>query len=276
LALRFVIALLLFPCVLSAQSVNTLMGARSASLAFASSTLGDEWSLFNNVGGLAKVNQFSGAFAYEVRPSLLGTKRVAAALNAPFKFGTAGFGFFRFGDDLYSEQIISGGFSNQLGIASLGLKANYIQYRAEGFGTKSAISISFGGIAEITPKISIGAYVTNINQPKISIQDNERIPTKLTAGISFKPSDKILLLTEVEKDINYDPTIKGAFEYTIHKKVFFRTGFNLQPNAGFFGLGFNARRVKIDYGMQYSSILSFIHQASAIYRFQKKSKTNDE
>lgn len=251
------------------------MGARSSGLAYASSALADEWSLFNNVGGLAKVDRLSAAFAYEVRPSLLGTKRVAAVLNTPFKFGTAGFGFFRFGDDIYSEQMISGGFSNQFGIASLGLKVNYIQYRSEGFGVRSAWSVNFGGIAQITPKISIGAYATNINQPRISSQDNERVPTKLVAGLGFKPTDKILLLTEVEKDIQYEATIKGGFEYTVHKKVFFRTGFNLNPNAGFFGLGFNARRVKIDYGMQYSSILNLVHQASAIYRFEKKKKVDE-
>lgn len=251
------------------------MGARAAGLAFTSSTLSDEWSLFNNIGGLAKVEQLSAAFAYEVRPSLPGAKRMAAGLNAPFKWGTAGFGFFRFGDDLYSEQIISGGFSNQFGIASLGIKANYIQYRSENFGVKSAVSLNFGGVVDLTPQLCIGAYVTNINQPKISIQDNERIPTRLTAGISFKPTDKIALLTEVEKDLDYDPTIKGAFEYTVHKKVFFRTGFNLQPNAGFFGLGFNARRVKVDYGMEYNPAISFIHQASATYRFEKKRKTDE-
>ncbi len=252
------------------------MGARATGLAQASSTLNDEWSLFNNIGGLAKVSRLSAAFAYEVRPSLPGANRMAAGLNIPFTFGTAGLGFFRFGDDLYSEQIITAGFSNQFGIASLGLKANYIQYRSQSFGVKSAVSINFGGIAEITPKISIGAYITNINQPKISDKDNERIPARLVAGISFKPTEKILLLTEVEKDISYDPTIKAAFEYTVHKKVFFRTGFNLYPNAGFFGLGFNARRVKIDYGMQYSEGLSLIHQASAIYRFEKKKQSDEK
>jgi len=250
------------------------MGARATGIAFASSTLSDEWSLFNNVGGLAKVDKFSTAFAYETMPSLPGTRRMAVTLNAPFKFGTAGLGFFRFGDDLYSEQIISGGFSNQFGIASLGLKANYIQYRAEGFGVKSAVSINFGGIAEITPKIIVGAYVTNINQPKISVQDNERIPTRMAAGINFKPTNKIQLFTEVETDIDYEATIKGAFEYTIHEKVFLRTGFNLHPNAGFFGLGCKARRVKIDYGMMYNEALSFVHQASAIYRFEKKRKAD--
>jgi hypothetical protein len=252
--------------------VNTLMGARTLGLANNSSTLKDEWSLFNNIGGLSAVKNICGSVAYEMRPSLTGANRMAASFIIPSKFGSGAFGVFRFGDQLYSEQILSGGFSNQFGIASLGLKVNYIQYRAEGFGVKKALSINFGGIATLTEKISVGAYVTNINRPKISLQDDERISTSIVAGLNFKVSEKVILLTEIAKDLDNDATVKGAIEYTVHKKVFFRTGFNLNPNAGFFGLGFITRKLKIDYGMQYSYLLNFSHQASVIYLITKKKK----
>src|SRR5450432_2670502 len=116
----------------AAQSVNTLMGGRAAGLAYASATLCDEWALLNNIGAMAKVNHPTAAFAYEVRPALPGANRIAAIYSTPTKIGVAGFGLFRFGDDVYSEQIISTGYSNQMGLASLGLKINFIQYRAEG------------------------------------------------------------------------------------------------------------------------------------------------
>jgi hypothetical protein len=257
---------------LNAQSVNTLMGARTLSLANNSSTLKDEWSLFNNVGGLSSVKNVCGAVAYEIRPSLPGATRMAATFIVPSKFGSAALGVFRFGDELYSEQIISGGFSNQFGIASLGVKVNYVQYRAEGFGIKKAVSINFGGIATLTEKISIGAYITNLNRPKISLQNDERISTSIVAGLNFKASEKVILLTEIAKDLDHDATIKGAIEYTVHKKVFFRTGFNLNPSAGFFGLGFVTKKLKIDYGLQYSFLLNFYHQASVIYSITKKKK----
>lgn len=252
-----------------------MIGARSIGLAYASATLADEWSLFNNVGGLGKVNKLSAAYAYEARPFLQGANRMAAVINAPFSFGTSSFGFFRFGDALYSEQLISAGFSNQLGIASLGLKANYIQYSSEGFGTRTAWSINFGGLVQITPALAIGAYITNINQPEINAQNNERVPVSLTAGVSFKPASHILLLAEVQKDIAYAPTVKGAFEYIVHKKILFRTGFNVQPSAGFFGIGFISKRLKIDYGMQYSTALSLVHQASAVYHIEKRKKKDE-
>ena len=250
------------------------MGARATGLAYASSSTADEWSLLNNVGGLAQIKKLSTAFAYEISAALPGANRIAVVINTPVKnIGTAGVGFFRFGDDLYNEHVISSGFSNQIGITSLGIKVNYIQYCAQGFGTKSAWSIHFGGITQLTSKLHVGAYITNLNQPRISQHDNERVPASLTAGIGFRPTDKVVLLAEVRKQLEQDATIKGALEYTLHKKVFFRTGFSLQPYAGYFGLGFLVKQLKIDQGLQYNHVIGLIHQVSAIYLINKRKKS---
>ncbi len=251
------------------------MGARGAGMGYATATLRDEWSLINNAGGLSRIDQPTVAFAYEAHPGLIGGNRIAALFSSPLKIGVAGVGLFRFGDDLYNEQIISTGYSNQFGIASLGLKVNYIQYHADGFGNRTAISLNFGGITQITPRIVIGAYVVNINQPRISTIDKERLPTKLVAGISFKPGGGISIVSEIEKDLNYDATLKGGIEYSINKKVCFRTGFNFHPNAAFFGLGFLIKKIKIDYAFQYTTTLSGAHQASVIYQLQKKKKKRE-
>ena len=39
----------------NAQSSSTLIGGRAGGLAYSSSCLDDEWSIFNNIGGLAKL-----------------------------------------------------------------------------------------------------------------------------------------------------------------------------------------------------------------------------
>jgi hypothetical protein len=259
----------LFPFILlshlaGAQSVSTLMGARGAGLGYSSATLSDEWSLHNNVAGLAKVKQISAAFAYDIPLGITGGNRMAAAFAVPFKTGAAGFGIFRFGDELYSEQIISAGLSNQFGLASLGLKFSYVQYRAESYGTKTAFSLSFGGIAQITPQISVGAYIVNLNSPKLSSSSEEHLPVRLVAGISFRPTEKFRWLTEVEKDIDYNPTLKSGMEYLVHRKISFRGGLNLSPWAGFLGCGMSSSKIRIDYALQYSNLLSLAHQASVI------------
>ncbi len=267
---RIFIALVFFTKLVNAQSTSTFMGGRATGLGYTTATLDDEWTIFNNIGGLGRVTQQSANFAYEARPSLEGANRLAASFLTSTKIGSIGAGIFKFGDDVYSEQMVSLGYGNQIGNTSLGAKANYVQYRAENFGIHTAFSLDFGGITQITPKIEVGAYITNLTQSKLIGSDGERLPTKLVAGISFKPSDKVLVATEIEKDIAYQSTWKTGMEYNFYKKVFFRTGFNLNPNAAFFGLGLHKGNLKVDYAIRFSQLIGIAHQLSASYLFSKK------
>jgi hypothetical protein len=270
----FVLALILGLCgiIASAQSVSTLMGARQAGMGYASSASADEWSLFNNVGGIGKIKQQSVGFAYEVTPALVGGNRMAVVWNATTQWFNTGLGAFRFGDNIYSEQILSAGIGNQFGITSLGAKVNYIQYRAEGFGTQSAMSVDFGGLTELTKQLSIGAYITNLTQASLPTRDGDRLPTKLTLGIGIHPSEKIFITTEIEKDLDYKSTWRTGLEYTIYKSVFARTGFQFNPSNAFFGLGYKKKNLKVDYAVRFNSLLGTTHQASAIYLITTKEK----
>jgi hypothetical protein len=253
------------------QSISTQMGARSSGLGYTTSGIADEWSLFHNPGGLGKSIQTNTAFAYEVKSQLKGANRMAAVFNTPLPEGTVSAGFFKFGDDLYNEQTISVGFGNTFGIAALGAKLNLIQYYAEGFGVSHALSIDFGGITELTEKLFLNAYITNLTQSHIG-EDNQLLPTRLTTGISFRPEKNIFISTEICKELEYSTTWRTGIEYSYQQKVFFRTGFNLKPNAGFFGVGIHKKKVRIDYGVQLNQLIGSAHQASAGYWFNRKDK----
>jgi hypothetical protein len=250
------------------QSVSTLMGGRPNGMGYASSALFDEWGVFNNIAGIAKLETTTAAFAYDLHPTLTGANRTAAVAAIPVTIGVAAVGAYRFGDDLYNEHLFTAGYSNTFGLASLGIKANYIQYQTEGFGTKSVVSINLGGIAQLTPLLAVGAYITNINQPNLN--KFEKLPTRLAAGLSFTPTEKVIVITELEKDLDYKPTWKAGAEYTFHSKLTARTGYNINPNTAFFGLGFKTSKFKIDYALQHNVLLSLSHQASVTYQFQKK------
>jgi len=245
------------------------MGARAHGVGYTSSCLQDEWSIFNNVGGLGRVEKTSAAFSYSSYPGLKAFNRMAFVITLPSKIGTAGVGVFKFGDDLYNEQILTAGFSNTFGIASLGVKVNYIQYTAEGFGRKGVTSFSFGGIARLAEQFSIGAHITNVLQPALT-EDGEHLPTRITAGIGFTPSEKILITTELEKDLDYPFIWKTGVEYKIYKKISLRTGFNVRPDAGFFGLGFTPPNFQLDYAYSFHVDLGAQHQATVSYRFKSK------
>jgi len=248
------------------------MGARASSQGYASSCLDDEWSIFNNVAGLANVKQLCTAFTYDAQPAFKPFNRTAAVCVLPLNFGVAGLGIFHFGDKLYNEQILTAGFSNTFGLASLGLKINYIQYNAQGFGRKGVLSLSFGGIAKLTEKISIGAHIVNLNQPTLSTTEGEKLPTLLITGIAFKLSTKTCITTELEKDFDHQTLWKTGVEYQVHKKFIFRTGFNINPDAGFFGFGFRPKKFKLDYACQLNFILGTRHQATVGYIFNRPAK----
>lgn len=252
------------------QSVSTLMGARAKGLGNASACLSDEWSLFNNPAGLASLTEGAFVVAYDKTPNLPGSDKMVAATSFRLFKGTVSAGVFRFGDQLYSEQVAAAGYANQFGLASLGARFNLVQYNAEGFGTRSVVSFNFGGIAELTPHIKVGAHIINLNQPVVSADNGERLPTKLIAGIVFTPQESLLVAVEAEKDIEYKATWKAGIEYKAFGKVSFRTGFNLFPEAAFIGVGFRSPRIVLDYAMEYSVFMGTSHQVSAGYPFHAK------
>lgn len=234
-------------------------------MGYASACLQDEWSILNNPAGLSENKNFTSAFSYNAHP-LKNFNRMAATFVAPIKVGVAGVGVFRFGNELYNEQIIAAGYSNHFGLASLGLSLNYIQYNTEGFGRKGVVTVSLGGIATLTPQLLIGAHITNVNQPEIS-DDDERVPTRINTGIGFKPSDKVFLCAEIEKELTSETTFKTGIEYSIHKKCAIRTGFNLNPDAGFIGFGFKPKKLSVDYALTYNLNTGINHQGTVGYKF---------
>jgi hypothetical protein len=246
------------------------MGARAQGIGNASSCLRDEWAIFNNIAGLASVKNTTASFSYHALPSFKTFNRLAATFSVPTKIGVIGTGVFRFGDNLYNEQLASLGFSNTFGIASLGVKVNYLQYQAEAFGSTGVFTVSMGGIATLTPQLLIGAHITNINQPKINNSGNgETVSTKLNAGLALQPSEKVFLTSEVEKDLLHKMLWKLGMEYHFHKKFTFRTGFNLEPDAGFIGLGFKPKKFRLDYAIGYHNAFNLHHQATISYQFSK-------
>lgn len=234
-----------------------------------SACLSDAWAMTNNIGGLAEIKHVTASATYQAVPSFKAFDRMAVVFAMPVAGGAGGASAFRFGDDLYNEHVLSLGYANTFGLASLGLKANYIQYRAEGLTTRTALTFSFGGLARLTPNLLFGACVININQPTINTTTSEKIPTALLAGIAFRPSDKVIASTEIEKEIEQTPTIKAGLEYRIFNKVALRTGFNFRPESGFAGFGLKFPRIHADYALQLNHVLGLTHQATITCNFRQ-------
>jgi hypothetical protein len=247
-----------------AQSVYTGMGARAEGMGNASAALTDGWGTFNNPAALAWVKNPSVLAAYSSAPFMPGADRRVGALIWPLKQWTSALGVFRFGDEVYSETLVSASFANRLGMAGLGSRISYVQFSASQFGTHGLITLDVGGIAELTPQLFIGAWIMNLNHTRPN-PESYPAPVKMQAALCFIPSDKVVLTTEVHKHLLHDVTWKGGVEYRIHPRIHLRTGFNIKPSATFFGTGFRLRRLQLDYALQYSPYLRSLHQGSVTY-----------
>ncbi|WP_343856673.1 hypothetical protein [Fulvivirga kasyanovii] len=255
------------PCI--AQSGLSQIGARAAAMGYASVALHDNWSLFNNPAGLYDCNGINGVFAFENKYGTEGFNSIGAGITSSMPAGGMGIAVFKFGDDLYNEQTAAISYGNRFGLASIGARVNYIQYHIEGFGNKGVFTIDFGGIAELNEKLYFGALVRNISQSKLSEFEDEHIPTLLSAGISFQPTDKVLLNAEIEKDVDIAATLRAGLEYAFLKKFKARTGINTRPFTNYFGLGLALTRLTIDYALTINPTIGYNHQAAIIYFIKK-------
>jgi hypothetical protein len=253
----------------NAQTIGFPSGARAAGIGNASVTLGDSYSLFNNIGGLAEVKKVSLILANENRTRMEGLGTMGAGITAPMKFGTAGISVSRFGDDLYNMQVLGAGFSNKLGIVSLGGKVNYIQYNLEGFGRRTVMAVDFGGVATLTPQLIFGAHIFNLNQARVSRYHNEYLPTILKAGLSYRPTKELKLNVESEKDVDHKANFKTGMEYEIVKTVFLRTGLNTFPFSSHYGFGINPGRFTLDYALTSHTFFGMSHQFSLQFNLSK-------
>ncbi|MBL3657957.1 PorV/PorQ family protein [Fulvivirga sediminis] len=250
--------LLLISCV-SAQNTHQF-GARAKGMGFTSSTMKDGWSLFNNPAGLSELTDLAAIGGFENKYGIEGLNTIAAGIYSPAPTGVVGLSFLKFGDDLYHEQELSLNYANHFGLAGLGIRLNYSQYHMEGYGNKSFVTIDFGGIASLSDQLLVGAYINNVNQPQISEFENERVPISLQAGVSYQPTAAVTLNAEVEKDIDYDTTLKLGLEYVFLKYIALRTGAQTSPFIQYFGLGFFTSRLKVDYALSNNNKLGFTHQ----------------
>jgi hypothetical protein len=247
-------------------------GGRTWGIGNTAVTLTDSWSLFNNPAGISGQKQLTIICTYDNRFGMPGMQSFATGMVLPLKYGSVGIHVSRFGDELYSEHFAGVAYSHQISKVQLGMKANYVQIGAGDLGARRTFTFQFGGIAAITPQISFGAHIYNFNQARLAEYQDERIPTVMKAGLSYKPFTKLMLNLETEKDIDYPATVKAGIEYQIVSHLFLRTGITSKPFVNHFGIGLSRKHFQFDYALRTHPVLGFSHHLSLAYSFEKNKK----
>jgi hypothetical protein len=257
------------------QNSHFRIGARSAGMAYLQAGMKDIQSAFHNPAGLSYLRSTEFNLNYEYRFGLeeLSTLSAAAAFHS--KYGTAGIALSRFGADLYNTQRASLSFSNQFGLASLGIRVNIDQIRFQDFGQSSVASVDFGGMAPLTKALHFGAFIRNLSQSSFNGLQQEYVPTVLALGLVYQPLEEVMLSTEIEKDLDLPANVKVGLEYLLRNLLYLRTGYQSRPSTPHFGFGIVQEQWQLDYSIHRHLSLGYVHQASMRFQLANKSKQGE-
>ena len=245
-------------------------GARSVGMANAHVGHADAWAIFNNVGALGRLESNQVLFGYDHRLGISELTTLAAGVASVHDFGVIGLGVSHFGGSHFNQKSIGIGFSNTFGIASFGFKINYFQTNIEGFGRSGSPVLEFGGLASLGPDLFFAAHIYNLSRSKFSKAGSDYLPTVVKAGLSYRPSEKLIINVEAEKDIILPPQFKMGMEYNLLNRLWARSGIQIQPNNLFFGMGFKPSRFQIDYALSQNYRLGYTHHFSFNYLLDKE------
>lgn len=258
----------------SGNEPGTAVGARSASLGQAyTSVRGDFWSLFHNPAGITGTEAFS-LGAYVERRFLL-TELTYGYAGAVLPFAdnqAAGISVGSFGFSAYrsNHAALTYGIT-VLDKISIGARANYTSLNIQDYGGTSSFYVDVGVHTQVTKSVSVAFTVYNANRASLESQNGvEIIPTVLSAGLAYQPTEKVTILADVQKDIDHPLSFRGGIEYEIVPALHARVGMSTEPLTLTAGLGVNWKQFQLDLAFAYHEQLGYTPHFSLTYQLEKR------
>lgn len=137
---------------------------------------------------------------------------------------------------------------------SVGAQFHTQQYRIDQYGSKSVFNASIGMMMDVNKEITIGLAVHN--PFPMDLVGGEELPLTFILGADYRPSEKVTIFTEIEKDVDFPVIIKAGLEYLPVERVALRLGINSEPTSIHFGTGVHiSKNIWIDIGLGYNQEL---------------------
>jgi hypothetical protein len=233
-------------------------GASEAGMAYSSSAISDGNLMFHNIGALGMADKASVRVGYDYRAFVEGLNNINLQYIAKGNRHNFGFSLFKSGDDILNEFVASAGIGQQLGIAALGVKVNYYQTFSEAFGYHRAYTISAGGVAELFPDFFWGTYIENVAQYN-AYKERMQVPVIFSSGMAYYPVEHLMLSISGIMDIDEPLKIQSGIAYKVIPALTLRTGVNWYYKHMHYGIGFNLKRLGIDYALTPITRLGNVH-----------------
>jgi hypothetical protein len=250
--------ILLVPVSLIGQADPGIYSARAFGLAGASTTLDGIDALYFNPAGLTALQHTAlhggSASNFSLGPLTQGNAGISIRAGEHSNLFAS---LSQFGFSSYQERQVGVGYAMQLEqTLSAAIRFDIYQFSIDGYGSAMLPGFLIGVQFQPARQIVIGAVAKN----PIEIATHEAItlPTLLSIGVAFHPSQAARIYLELEKDIDYSPRVRIAAEYQVVDALVLRLG--VAGNPGTFHAGFGLRvleQLRIDLGAGYHPVLGF-------------------
>lgn len=264
--------LLLTTLLLSENAVgqfNSPFGGRAAAMGKTTINQHDLWSVENNMGAMAFYGKTAvGAYyANEYFSNDLANKAVVGSYS--LKKAAFGLSLSQFGYNQYQENRIGLSYGIKLSDNfGVGVQINYFNLKiGEGYGNTNTLTAKIGLYALINDDLSVAATLSNPTRRKLIDGDNDRLPTEIQLGLNYKFSKKLNTSIQVNKDIDFDPSIHLGLEYQAIDILYLRAGIANKPTLSTFGFGLLFSDFQLDFASSFDSNLGFSPKLSLLYTF---------
>jgi hypothetical protein len=245
----FFLFLLLLGTQARAQTAEFVAGAQAAAMGNSALHNVNSWALYNNTANLAWLTESEASFAYHNRYQQPGFNTLVAAGAAPMKWGAMGAGVYRFGDNIFNQQMLSVGAAHKVGEVGLGLRADWVQYQALGAGSRNLLSINASTRLRLAERIWLAAHLRNLTQSKLTNSPDQNYPSSLQLAVSYEPIEEVKVAAEIFQDFDADAVLRLGVSYQLPKLISLHLGAATQPNSLSGGLTFRTGKFDFNYAI---------------------------
>ncbi len=266
-SLRHVTVVLCLWAALSGLSSQTMaqwtMGGRAVAMAKAGTALpSDNWAVFHNPALIDVEERHFGLFAIRYY-GLRELEDHAAVITFPgsfsfrgdeMSFGVAA-GIHSYGFKLFRETQIRGGWSIRRKRLRFGMVMNYVHLQISGYGSTGLPAVDTGLAVELIRGFRVGYRVANLFLGGSGYGEIDRYPAEMAIGLSWNGMPRLLMTSELVKDVLYPVSFRTAMEWEGVAGIFFRGGWTTAPLTWSTGAGFQLSRVTANIAVQKHPVL---------------------
>lgn len=199
--------------------------------------------------------------------------------HLPKNWGVIGAGIKSFGVDFEdtvlmaeNQYVLAHGFKLMEDIHSsvhVGWSANLYTVSMDGFGDDAAFGVNIGALATLHHRTRFGFAVSNLNNPKLGVNNVHSIPRKFSLGLAYMPYDQVTTSIELKKDFAEDTEFMGGVEFRLFEPFYLRAGVHQNPATWSAGASFRMIGIILDYSFTQHTVLDATHYFNISYDFSR-------